>query len=364
MLKRIFLCSIILGIFVSCFENTKIKKHDLHQKVFINNKEYTLKFAYAVKKQYEYARKIENIKPKYLFTIGNGRDTLLCFPIRIIEKNNNIYVLDQGSYSVKVFTDSGKFIEKKGAYGKGPGEFLLPIDFDVSESGKIIVLDARLFRITIFDDSLTTILNFSEFLHGVRFSSESDFLILKVEQERGISFLQKIDFKGNKLIDCQNIFEKHSFDIPPMNSSLQGEVFTSRNNIIFVPYFFNHFVVFFKNGKFKYCKEKVDKVEIPYITFKSLKGGAIFSDAKYLKKFQTTQTAFIKNHVLYNYTELRIGKKRDCLIDLYNLSNGNYLKSFKFKIKGSLIRTVFSKNRIFIIRPDGSIDVYRVNYGE
>lgn len=86
--------------------------------------------------------------------------------------NNRVYILDNLNKSLLVFADDGQFIRKVGKHGKGPQEFINPIDF---------VIDQQQNRLLILDDKSSKILVFSlegEFIEenavGFRFN---DFLI-------------------------------------------------------------------------------------------------------------------------------------------------------------------------------------------
>lgn len=61
---------------------------------------------------------------------------------KVIINNNNIYILDTRNYNLIVFDQNGKFIQKIGTIGKGPGEYIEIRDFDIS-NGFIYTLDYR-----------------------------------------------------------------------------------------------------------------------------------------------------------------------------------------------------------------------------
>ena len=63
---------------------------------------------------------------------------------------NLIFVSDIGDYSVKIFDLDGNFVKKFGQHGDRYGEFKYPV-YTVTDGEKIIVSDARNFRIQIFN---------------------------------------------------------------------------------------------------------------------------------------------------------------------------------------------------------------------
>ncbi len=69
-------------------------------------------------------------------------------PLKIIVSNDDIYLLDKGDQSVKVFSQKGGFIRSMGKKGEAPGEFLNVTDFALAND-KIYVLDK--FKIETFN---------------------------------------------------------------------------------------------------------------------------------------------------------------------------------------------------------------------
>ena len=67
---------------------------------------------------------------------------------KILFKNGNYYIFDRmGSAHVYVFSGSGKFISKIGSIGRGPHEYTRLRDFDVDNSGNVLLSDSQRKRI-------------------------------------------------------------------------------------------------------------------------------------------------------------------------------------------------------------------------
>ena len=64
--------------------------------------------------------------------------------------DNLIFVSDVGDFSVKIFDLDGNLVKKFGQHGDRYGEFKYPL-YTVTDGEKIIVSDARNFRIQIFN---------------------------------------------------------------------------------------------------------------------------------------------------------------------------------------------------------------------
>jgi hypothetical protein len=68
-----------------------------------------------------------------------------------MDKDKNIYVLNQLGHRVLKFDINGKFLKQIGKKGKGPGEFWLPSEISVDGKGHLFVEDDGNRRIQIFN---------------------------------------------------------------------------------------------------------------------------------------------------------------------------------------------------------------------
>lgn len=90
--------------------------------------------------------------PNYLF--GHVRDIA-------IDKDDNVYVLDNINYKASKFTPDGKFIRNYShGKGQGPGEFQSVANICVDNSNNIYISDDKQRRIVVFDSSNRFIKNF------------------------------------------------------------------------------------------------------------------------------------------------------------------------------------------------------------
>ena len=69
----------------------------------------------------------------------------------ILNKKNEIIVLDSGNNRVMVYDNNGNFLREFGRIGQGPGEFMDPSDINIDREGNIYVLDTGNGRIQKFD---------------------------------------------------------------------------------------------------------------------------------------------------------------------------------------------------------------------
>lgn len=68
-----------------------------------------------------------------------------------VDNSSNIYVADEGSMSIKVFNQTGKFIKTIGRRGRGPGEFLSLRALNINSDGELLVVNGLGFRVTKFN---------------------------------------------------------------------------------------------------------------------------------------------------------------------------------------------------------------------
>ena len=84
-------------------------------------------------------------RPTQVFSVGRaeGRDTETFARVAQVafDPAGNLYVLDQGRGRVVVFDRQGAFVRQFGRPGRGPGEFLAPMQLVVAPDGAVIVSD-------------------------------------------------------------------------------------------------------------------------------------------------------------------------------------------------------------------------------
>ncbi len=97
-------------------------------------------------------------------------------PLKIIECNKNIVILDKSSPFVKIFDLNGKFIKFFGIKGKGPGEFLAPVLIKSYADSLLYIYDWRRMEISVFTIS-------GDYLKYFKFNDMiKDFEVLKKNQ--------------------------------------------------------------------------------------------------------------------------------------------------------------------------------------
>lgn len=74
-----------------------------------------------------------------------------------IAPNGNIYVVDTGNHSIKVFTSQGNFVTQWGGQGADDGQFELPTGIAIASNGDVFVMDMSNYRVQKFTSNGTFI---------------------------------------------------------------------------------------------------------------------------------------------------------------------------------------------------------------
>ena len=68
----------------------------------------------------------------------------------VLDKDNNLYVVDGGNFRVQVFTGEGKFVREFGKLGQKFGEFSRPKEISIDPAGNVYVIDTGFENFQIF----------------------------------------------------------------------------------------------------------------------------------------------------------------------------------------------------------------------
>lgn len=116
----------------------------------INNKNFiTLKVPVEFKpsEAFRVDSLIDSIRYVHLET---NSSSLIQYIEKVIPFEKNIYILDMISKVLLKFDENGKFIKQIGKNGKGPGEYLLPLEFEIVNR-QILVWEDRASKIIYYD---------------------------------------------------------------------------------------------------------------------------------------------------------------------------------------------------------------------
>ncbi len=158
------------------------------------------------------------IKNRNIYLNGEKKDLGLDFPVRIMVKDGEIFVLDQESAILKIYNSDFKEIEVYGERGieelekKDELYFMFPLDFDI-KNDKIAIIDTGNRRIVVFNRALDIIKRYPVIGKKVRFYDKNIILVLFGET------IYKIDINEDKIYEAKygNIID---FSIHPKRKKL------------------------------------------------------------------------------------------------------------------------------------------------
>lgn len=231
----------------------------------LGNKIYNVSFNYKVNNQSIKERKFVDIRTSHLFNIGSIKDTIFYGPILLItDKSGNIYVLDMADCAVKNFSNKGVLIRKYGRRGRGPGEFMSPFRIDLTEDGKLLVLDPNLNKCELFEGNNTKLFKLSSMPYGVCFVDTKSFITFQMIDPFRSSAMYKYNITNGSSEECQNlIFNDKDINLGPL-AFLNGNIYRIDNDgFVYVPYFMNHFVKYSNEGKIIYARKTIENLKLP-----------------------------------------------------------------------------------------------------
>lgn len=68
-----------------------------------------------------------------------------------VDDAGNVFVLDRLALVIRWFAPDGRFVDRAGGEGRGPGELRAPMGLDVDANGRVHVMDARNARISMYE---------------------------------------------------------------------------------------------------------------------------------------------------------------------------------------------------------------------
>jgi len=139
-----------------------------------------------------------------------GEESSVFLDIRTVrvDKDENIYVLDQKDCKIKMFDKSGKHIRDIGKRGNGPGEMMLPLVMEMISEKDIMIFDRLNLRITKFnsDGNILKTISTAKFSRSLNIIPDSlgNFFVLILNYSADgetIYELKKLDSEFNLLFN-------------------------------------------------------------------------------------------------------------------------------------------------------------------
>ncbi|MCB0744799.1 MAG: 6-bladed beta-propeller, partial [Ignavibacteriae bacterium] len=205
-------------------------------------------------------RRFVQIELNSKFKLGGVNNELLLTPSFVkVDKNKNIYVLDNIDSSVKKFDNMGHYVEKYGKKGAGPGEFERAWNFDVSVDGVTVISSPNNNKFAVFDRDEIIEFKPIDMAINLCFTTTGEVLIFQIADLINKSPFRRIDYKKDIIIEYQNILKTKKNE--GMLPFLMGDVHRYRdNNIVYISQIMGYIVIYDDDGKIVSVFRLIDKV--------------------------------------------------------------------------------------------------------
>lgn len=361
--------SIILMIFIFINCNSVKKQNKERITIELDNKNYEIALSYKPKKQTNLNRIFKQVKIKQHINLSTLQDTLLLMPIKIKTDNENYYyVLDQASYSVKKFDSDGNLINQFGRKGKGPGEVIMPMSFDISPNKNIVITDIALKRCIVFtaEENYSISLKYTPI--DVSFVSDSQIVVLQCDDFKQFSTIEKFNvLKGNLELRFERLLEYNGYDdIEFIRGviTLIGEIHSNDDgNVLYFPKYMNQIICFSNEGNIKYTCTTIDDIKLPKIEMKtetSNKTKMIYGSASLPKEYISYDDVSLTKDNIFILSRKGLRENGITIVDVYSNKNGNYKYSFSLEGIGKFIDLNITEEKIYFVRPNTEIEI--INY--
>ncbi|MBS3945181.1 MAG: hypothetical protein KGZ42_06750 [Melioribacter sp.] len=333
--------------------------------VKLGKRQFKISLNYKVNKQLAKKRKFVDIETKHLFNIGSIQDTIFSYPVMVkSDKSGNIYVLDMQGCSVSKFDSNGSFVKKYGRKGKGPGEFDSPFRIDVSDNGKLLVLDPNLMKCELFEGDNTKQFILSMMSHAACFVDSTSFVTFQTLMPFDYSALIKHNISNGSSEECQNlIMANDAMNIGAL-PFLSGEILSvNKNGFLYVPEFMNHFVKYSNEGKIIDACNTIENIKLPSIQ----RENPNIIDYRLPKENISSYNSFVITDRFFNVSyqaSIKGSTGRKYVIDVYSISSGVYLHSFMLPEKVGVIWIYMDKEKIYLLKDNLELEVLRYKLDE
>jgi len=294
------------------------------------------------------------------FEFGGEDDTTMNFPTRIsTDALGNIYLLDQMSRCIKIYTKEGKFKRSYGRKGNGPGEFYLATEFSIKNNGDIYVLDNSPKRVTIFGKKASTFkLSSSSFPLKICPLDDNQMICLKSDFGK-IDLLDIYAIDGRKKKSVRSILDESS---TPKGSFMLSSVFEGElinlehDRFVHIPRYFNH-IYFYRKGDFESAITTIDRETNPKLEMSFTKQGGGSKD-RGLRNYDTNLRTFLLGKQLYILSVPATSKDNGIVFDIYDIVDGTYIHSIKLMPNSKFIQIHLTKDKLYLLTDDFKVKVY------
>lgn len=239
-----------------------------------------------------------------------------------VDQESSIFVMDWGDLRIKKYSSDGRSIGIVGkGKGRGPGEFMNPMHFDVAANGSIWVCDSETGRLSVFrpDGVLEKTIATTLIPSRVVALNAGNCLVLG---QQGDELFALLDGEGTIL----RRFGTFVTDQIKNKLILDGWIARNGNDgFVYAPLYASILAGYSLQGGEKFIVELVDPVPRPAL--------AVTKQGVYIEPVTPLVTLSLNRSGQYVYLLSRsssVGRDENVsIIDAYNAENGKYVYSLK-----------------------------------
>jgi len=295
-----------------------------------------INFNYEVKTQQERDRTWRKIK------LGDSLFSVSYWGGIRVDLKGNIYCWDY-SYRLNKFSPEGKLIVRYGkGRGKGPGEFVMPVSFDVDSFGRVWVADASTGLIQIFnpDGKFYKSVRILSMPYRIKVLDRERFLIIKAMPADNL--FEIYDING-KLLKSFGVISPEQSKFPTV---FVGDIGVWGRSLYLIFHYLGYICCFdFEEGNVKYIAEMIDVI-VPRFKVVEVNG------KQAIKMAEDSKIASLYFSVHDGKIFIKSGKSlevKETIIDVYSASYGVYLYSYRIPIRGFIEGGYFYQDRDTLI---------------
>lgn len=254
--------------------------------------------------------------------------------LKLDKRNLYLYLLDRGDLKIKKFSLSGKFIGSYGrGRGKGPGEFLNPVDFVVDNDLRVWINDPYTGIVTALGDDNSIKRSFRPKNMSMQICLTGEKIILY--RAIPIEYLFDVyDISGNYLYSLgEKIFPENSNSVEFSLLAGISDVCSDQKFLYCAFQRLNCFLAIdIEKGALKYLMRTIDDIKLPEVKVIETKSGPIY------KVGEDKELSSLGMNLVGDKIYITSGKNlkvedSTTFIDVYSSMTGEYLYSFKIPEK-------------------------------
>lgn len=278
-------------------------------------------------------------------SLHSGITDSLLNGMAIKRDGNHLYISDYGDMKVKKFSLDGRFVDSFGGKGRGPGEFQQVTDFDITESGRLYVIDSKKMEMLVFDsESMEIITEHKLETKPYRMAIVDDHII--IEATVAEKLFGRYNFEGTLKSRFGEIMDNQEKNA----ASVSGDIYATDNDtgFVYAPIYASYLFQFSGEGNRTLTTKGPDR--IPFKETVQQARGDMRLVMPPRTEFETIDLKIFGNRV-YDLLENK-GEDNDLpqtFMDIYDLKSGGYLHSVALPVPA---REIFvSGDRLYLINP-------------